>query len=108
MSTPLELTFHGMSPSPAVEASVERWVGRLEHTYDRIQRCSVVIDVPHKRHRQGRQFQVRIDLQIPGRAIAVTHDPVDGSHEDVYVALSDAFRAARRQLLDHVQIRREA
>lgn len=108
MTTPLELTFHGMTPSPSVEASVERWLGRLEHTYGRIQRCSVVIDVPHKRQRQGRQFQVRIDLQVPGREIAVTRDPMNGSHEDVYVALSDAFRAARRQLLDHVQIRREA
>jgi ribosome-associated translation inhibitor RaiA len=107
MTSPLELTFHGMTPSAAVEASAERWLSRLQLTYDHIQRCSVVIDLPHKHQRQGRQFQVTIELAVPGREIAVTHAPGSG-HDDVYVALSDAFRAARRQLQDHAQIRRGA
>jgi ribosome-associated translation inhibitor RaiA len=98
-----------MTPSPAVEEIVARWVERLEQAYDRIQKCSVVVDQPHKHKHQGRHFQVRIDVSVPGREIAVTRDPVDdGSHEDVYVALSDAFRAARRQLQDHARIQRGA
>ncbi|HVZ35143.1 MAG TPA: cold shock domain-containing protein [Polyangiaceae bacterium] len=45
---------------------------------------------------------MRIDLTVPGKKIATgrTH-PIHHSHEDAYVALRDAFRAARRQLEDY-------
>jgi cold shock CspA family protein len=39
---------------------------------------------------------VRIDLKVPGGEIVVNHD----HHQDVYVALRDAFAAARRRLED--------
>ena len=106
MQSPLEITFRGMSPSSSVEGAIQRWVGRLEHDYDRLQRCSVVVEMPHQQHRHGNQFHVHIDLSVPGREIAVSRDPANAAHEDVYVALSDAFRAARRQLQDHARIRR--
>ena len=39
--------------------------------------------------------------------IAVSRDPgIDHAHEDVYVALAHAFRAARRQLQDYARLRR--
>jgi hypothetical protein len=44
---------------------------------------------------------------VPGREIAVSRDPErDPGHENIYVAIADAFRAARRQLQDHVHIQR--
>jgi hypothetical protein len=48
-----------------------------------------------------------MDLTVPDKEIATrrTH-PIHHSHEDVYVALRDAFRAARRQLEDHERERR--
>ncbi|MDB4958414.1 MAG: HPF/RaiA family ribosome-associated protein [Myxococcales bacterium] len=96
-----------MSSSSSVEASIRRWVARLEHNYDRIQRCSVIVEHPHNHHRHGNAFHIRIDLTVPGREIAVSRDPErDPGHEDVYVALADAFRAARRQLQDHARIQR--
>jgi ribosome-associated translation inhibitor RaiA len=102
MQTALEITFRGMTPSPAVEAAVATWVERLEHVYDRIQHCHVWIDLPHHHRRHGTPFQVKIALTVPGAEAVVTH------HEDldVYLALTDAFLAARRQLQDHAQIRR--
>ncbi|MGN6109631.1 MAG: HPF/RaiA family ribosome-associated protein [Kofleriaceae bacterium] len=102
MPIPTEITFHGIDPSAAVEASVMRWVARLEHVFDRIENCHVVIDQPHKRHRHGREFHITITLEVPGKNIAVSHI----GHEDIYVAVGDAFRAARRQLLSNVEIRR--
>jgi len=51
---------------------------------------------------------VRIDLTIPHRVISVSDGTnLDHAHEDIYVAIADAFRAARRQLLDHRDARRE-
>ncbi len=102
MKIPTEITFHGIEHSPAVETAVQRWVSRLEHMYDRITKCGVTISQPHKRHRHGSEFNVSVVLEVPGAEIAATHM----RHEDIYVAVADAFRAARRQLADRVDVRR--
>jgi ribosome-associated translation inhibitor RaiA len=102
MRIPTEITFHGIDHSAAVESAVERWVSRIEHMYDRITTCRVNITQPHKRHRHGSEFNVSIVLEVPGNEIAATHI----RHEDVYVAVADAFRAARRQLSDRIDVRR--
>jgi ribosome-associated translation inhibitor RaiA len=103
MQTPLEITFHGMSTSMAVEAYIQSWVVRLERGCARIQRCSVLVDKPHHHQRHGHRFHIRIDLTIPGRQFVITREPErDPGHEDVYVAISDAFRSARRQLQEHL------
>lgn len=96
MKIPTDIIFHGIDHSEAVETTVQRWVSRIEHMYDRITKCRVNITQPHKRHRHGREFNVSIVLEVPGDEIATTHI----HHEDVYVAVADAFRAARRQLFD--------
>jgi len=101
MQSPLEITFRGMPNSPAAEAAIHRWVARLEHVYSRIQRCAVVFEQPHRNQRHGNEFHVRIDLSVPDRDIAVSRDS-----EDAYLAISEAFRAARRQLQDFSQIQR--
>lgn len=98
MQIQTEITFHGIEHSDAVEAAVNRWVARLEHVYDRITKCGAVISQPHKRQRHGGEFHVNVVLEVPNGEIVVTHI----GHEDIYVAVADAFRAARRQLQDHV------
>ena len=101
MQIPTEITFHEMLPSDAVESAIQRWVARFEHMNSRIVRCHVVVDQPHKHHRQGREFEIHLVLSVPGEDIAARV-----RHEDVYVAIADAFRAARRQLKDQVEVRR--
>ena len=95
-------TFRDMAPSPALQAAAERWMARLEQVSDRIVGCHVSIEKPHRHHLHGSPFQVNIVLVVPGANIAVSNQP----HEDAYIALADAFRAARRQLLDHVDLQR--
>ena len=102
MQIPTEITFHGIEHSDSAEAAIQRWVARLEHVYDRITKCGVGVSQPHKRHRHGREFQVSLVLEVPGGEIAVTHV----AHEDIYVAIADAFRAARRQLQHHADLQR--
>ena len=80
-----------------------------EQTYGRITGCHVVIAQPHRHHRQGGLYSVRVDLVVPGGEIVVNRDHhLDHAHEDVYVALRDAFVAARRRLEDHVRRMRGA
>jgi ribosome-associated translation inhibitor RaiA len=103
MQVPLHIKFHGVDPSPYLEQRIREHVAKLETLCDRITRCEVVIELPHLHHRNGKQFHVRIDFSVPGHEIVVSRDPgVDEAHEDPYVAVRDAFLAARRQLEDHL------
>lgn len=94
MQTPLQITLRDMPASEALEVHIRDKVEKLNSFYDRIISCRVVVDMPHKHHHQGKHFNVRVDLSVPGHEIVVNRD----HHEDAYVALRDAFDAARRQL----------
>lgn len=103
----IEIAFRGMTPSVSVEMAARRWIQRLARVYENIIGCRVVIEVPHQSQEQGNTFHVRIDLVVPGQVLLVTHDPGDQrAHEDAYAAISDAFRAARRQLQQYAAVRR--
>jgi ribosomal subunit interface protein len=91
---PLQITFRGIGQSDAIEAVIREKAAKLNQFHPRIMSCAVVVDVPGRHQHKGKEFVVHIDLKIPGEEIAVNrhHD------EDIYVALRDAFDAARRQL----------
>ncbi|HRK95281.1 MAG TPA: ribosome-associated translation inhibitor RaiA [Rhodospirillales bacterium] len=104
MQVPLEIAFHNMEPSEFIEANVRERVGKLERYFDRIIRCSVSIEAPHRAHRQGNLYHVRIEISVPGKDLVVSRNPGDiHAHKDVYVAIRDAFAAAERQLADHAR-----
>lgn len=99
MPFPVDIRFRDMETSPALEQFARRWADKLGRVHDRIAGCEVVIERPHQSQRHGQMVHVRVTVDVPGRAIVVSHDPeIDGAHEDPYVAVRDAFRAARRQL----------
>ena len=96
-----------MEPSPAVESIIRQRAAHLERFHDRIVRCHVVVDVPHRHHHKGRHFAVRIDVTTPTGEFVATRDPSgDGSHQDFKAVVRDAFDAIARQLEDEVRRRR--
>ena len=104
MGIQMKIAFRGMKKSSAVEAFVRQWAAKLDGVYDRIGRCDVVVEKPHRRHRRGNQVRVRIAMTVPGGQLVVSRDPgPDEAHEDVYLAVRDSFHTARRQLEDHVR-----
>lgn len=107
MQLPVQIAFRGMEPSGAIEASVREKVAKLDRFSDHITSCRVMIEAPHRRHRQGKLFHVRLDLTLPGGKLVVSREPEKHhAHEDVYVAVRDAFDAAARQIEDHVRRQR--
>jgi cold shock CspA family protein/ribosome-associated translation inhibitor RaiA len=107
MQEPLRITFRNLESSPAIEEQVRKRAEELERFFDRITACHVVIETPHRHHRQGRLYHIRIVLEVPGQEIVVQREPSEHqAYEDLQVAIRDAFDAARRQLQDHVRVMR--
>lgn len=107
MQVPLQVTFEGIGHSEALEARIREDSKKLEQFYDRITSARVVVGRPQHRHHKGDTYRIRIHLTVPGSDdIVINRDPdVTGAHEDVYVTIRDAFKAARRQLQDLVRKR---
>lgn len=105
MQVPLQVTFHGIDHSDAVEERVREKAAKLEQIYDGIMSCRVVIEPHHKNtsnlHKKGEPFHIRIDVTVPGKELVVKRDPRESHiHEDIFVTLRDAFQAMERQLKD--------
>ena len=107
MEMPVKVTFRNMEHSAAIEADVLKRAAKLESFFDGIIGCRVVIEEPHRSHRQGKLVHVRIDTTVPGKELVVNREPAEHhAHEDAYVAVRDAFRAMKRQLEDHARLLR--
>ena len=101
MVIPLQIVFRTMEPSDAVAPRVREKAGNLEQFSKDIMSCRVIIEAPHKHHHKGNIYAVKIDITLPGKEIVADRNPgQDHAHEDVYVAIRDAFNAARRKLQD--------
>jgi ribosomal subunit interface protein len=104
MQKPLQITVRGMEHSAALDADIRERAAKLEEFYPRMISCHVTVEQPHRHHQQGSQFEVRIDLHLPGRGeVLVNHQHA----EDFYVALRDAFDAAKRKLEDLIRLQRD-
>ncbi len=97
MKFSLQITSRDVPHSEALESHIRQKAEKLETFYPHIVGCRVVVEVPHKHKHQGRMFNVRLDITVPGKELVVNRE----ADEDVYVALRDAFDAARRQLEDY-------
>ncbi len=99
METPVEIAFRNLDPSEFVEKRVRERVDRLEQYYGRITSCHVQIEAPHKHHTKGNRYEVRVEVRVPGTELTVNNKPGNvHAHEDIYVAIRDAFDAMERQL----------
>ena len=107
MQVPLQIRFVNTDSSPTVENAIRDGAKTLGRFAEHIVSCRVNVEAPHGRHRKGQIYHIVIDVRMPGGEIIASRDPSQHhAHEDVYVALRDAFKAARRQLQDHVRVNR--
>lgn len=129
MKSPLKITFRHMPPSKAIEDNIREKADKLDSLYDDIMSCRVTIEAPHRHHHKGNAYVVRVDIFVPGGELVVNREPKrlaaerdheeesekkfenherakHAAHEDVYVAIRDAFNAAARKLQDYTRRRR--
>ena len=107
-----QITFHGLTHSPRLEADILVRVVWLETFYQGIVSCRVVIEVPHRHHRHGRHIHVTIELAVAnGHAIVIRHESTQHSALNdaaASMAIHEAFDAARRRLQDFARRQRGA
>ncbi len=96
MKPSVQLQFLGMGPSEAVAAAADEKAQKLGQFHPDLMACRVTIELVDKHQQQGRRFAVRIAATLPGEDLTVDRT----QHEDVYVALRDAFDDMRRRLQD--------
>ncbi|MEY3201860.1 MAG: hypothetical protein RIR70_1410 [Pseudomonadota bacterium] len=97
MQVPLQTVYRDIDRSPAIDADVEEKAAKLELFFPRITSCRVTLGMIQRHKHQGKLFNVRVDVRIPGHEIVVNRDRA----EDIYVALRDAFDHMKRQLEDY-------
>lgn len=102
MEVTLQITTRDIPHSEALESHIREKAEKLGKFYPHIMSCRIVVELPHKHHHQGRLFDVHIDMTVPGSELVVNRV----ANEDVYVAVRDAFNAAKRQLEDHARRQR--
>lgn len=107
MNTPLQITFHNIPHSRAIESATHEAAARIEKRHERITSCRVVIDQPHRRHKERNLVQVRIDLKLPGAELVVKQELNGGlAGADLRAAFLEVFDEVQRQLDETVDRRR--
>lgn len=101
-----EIAFRNVTPTPAMERAIEDGIQELERVEDRITSCRLVVERPHRRHRSGNPYHVRIDLTLPGAEIVVNRAPSENGPEEAVTAIAEAFHTARMQLSERARKRR--
>lgn len=125
MKLPMQVTFRNMDSSETIEEFIREEAAKLDRLYNRVMGCRVAVEVPHRHHRNGSAYHIRIDLTVPGEEIVVKREPslshraiqlgkteirkkleVKPLHKNLRLAIKDAFKAARRRLQDYARRQR--
>ena len=99
MVSDTKVVFRGIDHSQAVAEAVQKRLDKLERFTDQIQSLRVTLESPHNHHHKGKVFHVGVEAVIPNHDILVNHDQHDKhEHEDIYIAIRDAFNALERRI----------
>lgn len=99
MTNEFQVVYHNIDQTEAINDAVQKRIAKLERYCDRIINGRVVLDSPHNNHHKGKVYSVGLEVHTPNLEVIVNQDQHDNhAHEDLYVAIRDAFNAAERQL----------
>jgi cold shock CspA family protein len=108
MAIVFDVTFRNLARSAAVEAAIRERAEKLDQFHPSIMRCHVMVEALHRRpQRAGTVYHVRVDVRVPGGELVAHEEPAPQRfHEDVFLAIREAFDHVRRELEDHARLRR--
>jgi ribosome-associated translation inhibitor RaiA/cold shock CspA family protein len=77
----LEITIRDIENTEAIDAKIRKESKKLHQFYDRITSCRVVVKAAQKNKHQGKEFQVKIKLSVPGKVLVVKRQLEDYTHK---------------------------
>ncbi len=95
---PVEIALRGIPASDALQRYIDSAARKLDQAYAGIRSSQVVVEALEREQEQAARFAVRLIITLPGTEVVVNRE----HGEDVYMALRDAFTAARLQLEDRL------
>ncbi len=99
MTNEFQVVFHNIDQTAALTDAVQKRINKLERFCDHILTGRVVLDSPHNNHHKGKVYSVGLEIHTPSKEVRVNQEQHDNhAHEDLYVAIRDAFDVAERQL----------
>jgi ribosomal subunit interface protein len=102
MQVPLQITFRNMPVSDAVETKIRERADALGRFFPNIVACKVVVESTARSHLKGKLYYLLVDVTVPGKQLVINRHPAEKhAHEDIHVAVRDAFDETRRQLEDY-------
>jgi cold shock CspA family protein len=106
MQEPLQISFHNMAPSAALEQRVREHWAKIERHHNGIVSARIVLEAAHRQPHKS-TLCVSISIGVPGRDIVVKREQRlhETDHHATW-AINEAFHAAARQLEDHAQKQR--
>ena len=90
MTSYVDVNFQRIDRNPSIESAIHRWVARFEAMRFEVQRVVAIIEAA------GRS---RTTVQLTMVLVDGTSQTVVSTRTDPYVAVADAFRSVRQQLL---------
>ena len=101
MKLPLQVSFHGIDRSEALENLIAKEVEGL-HKFDAdLISCRVAVESEGRHQNQGRECSVRVSLNAPGHEFIM-----NTKNEDAHAAVRAAFDSLARQVKDNAAKRR--
>ncbi len=95
---PCRIVFHGFPASEPPQTEVRAWLARLGALTAPMLGGEVSIEAVDQ-SRKERRYRVRMELVMPAGPVLVGSDhPTNLPHEDIFVAIRNAFRTMRREL----------
>src|SRR6185503_1981852 len=100
MSPRVEVHFHGIEKSAAIEQRVREKVAKLGLVLARMTSCRVAIEVAQRSADKPKVHLVKIEIAVPKRApIVVIHERRGShAHTDLPLTIRETFEAAMRKV----------
>ncbi len=92
----LQITAKDVSLTEPEERAIRDAAAHLETFWDRIVSCRVTVEMPRRRGRTGRLYNVRIELGLPREDVVIRRQP----RPELLTAVQEAFKAAERRVQD--------
>lgn len=96
---PLQIVFHGINRSPAVETAIQKEVEGLKRFDNQLGPCKVT--VTQEGHQTIGAFTVQVTLTASGHEVVVSR-----SNMDVMAAINEVFDVVRRSVKEEADKRR--